>query len=210
MSLLTINYELLLYVYYAGDGSDYSLVYWTSLFCLCARRHFNRGQAVRCVTFDPAHCHGGWGLSLTVSCGSVDSPPCSEHSALRLATGPSRCFSANPWHRILNSNCSALTAVAEMRTSAQTYSDSLACREDAAAPSQRVWTILHSPSPRVSPPLSSIAMEKPCRRMYLTTVQMHRFWKRKWNLDISGINVQVVSLFEYQREHTLPQHHALI
>lgn len=131
MSLLTINYELLLwyYVYYAGDGLDYSSVYWTSLFCLSVQgdKHFSRGQAVRLMTSDPAHCHGG-GWSLSVSCGSVDSSPCSEHSALRLATSLSRCFSANPWHQVLNSNFLAHETVAEKRTSAQTCSDSLACR----------------------------------------------------------------------------------
>lgn len=36
----------------------------------------------------------------------------------------------------------------------------------AAVPSQLVCTILYSPSPCVSPPLSSIAMEKPCWCMY--------------------------------------------
>lgn len=95
----------MIYVYYAGDGLDYSSVYWTSLFCLSVQgdKHFSRGQAVRFVTSDPAHCHGG-GWSLSVSCGSFDSSPCSEHSALRLATSLSRCFSANPWHQVLNWN----------------------------------------------------------------------------------------------------------
>lgn len=59
---------------------------------------------------------------------------------------------------------------------------------------QFLCTILYSPSPCVSPPFSSIAMEKPCWCTYLTTVQMHLFEKE--NLDISGINWQPVSLFD--------------
>lgn len=78
MLLLTINYKLLLWysMYNAGDGLDYSSVYWTSLVCLSVQgdKHFSRGQAVWFVTSDPAHCHG-WGWSLSVSCGSVDSSP---------------------------------------------------------------------------------------------------------------------------------------
>lgn len=66
-----------------------------------------------------------------------------------------------------------------------------------AVPSQHVCTILYSLSPCVSPSLSSIAMEKPCWCMYLTSVQMHLFEKKKWNLDISGTKGQLVSLFQY-------------
>lgn len=68
----------------------------------------------------------GW--SSYVSCGSSDSSLCSEHSALRLATSLSRCFSANLWHQVLNWNFLALAAVAENRASTQTCTDSLACR----------------------------------------------------------------------------------
>lgn len=108
---------------------------WITLQCterLCSasvqgNKHFSRGQAVRFMTSDPAHCHGG-GRSLSVSCGSVDSSPCSEHSALRLATSLSRCFSANLRHQVLNWNFLAHETVAENRTSAQTGPDSLACR----------------------------------------------------------------------------------
>ncbi len=107
MSLLTINYELLLwyYVYYAGGDLDYSSVYWTSVFCLSVQgtRHFSRGQAVRLVTSDPAHCHG-WGGAYLSAVAHLIPPPCSEHSALRLATGLSGCFSANLWHQVLNWN----------------------------------------------------------------------------------------------------------
>lgn len=54
----------------------------------------------------------------------------------------------------------------------------------APIPSQLVCTILYSPSPCVSPtPLfSSIAMEKPCWCMYLTSVQMHPFEKENETL----------------------------
>lgn len=51
-----------------------------------------------------------------------------------------------------------------------------------AVPSQLVCTVLYSPSPCVSPPPSSIAMEKPCRCMYLTSVQMHLFEKENETL----------------------------
>lgn len=132
MSLLTINYELLLWysVYYAGDGLDYSSVYWTSLFCLSVQgdKHFSRGQAVRFATSDPAHCHGWGGAYLSVVAHLIP-PPCSEHSALRLATSLSGCFSANLWHPSTELKLFlAPETVAENWTSAQTCTDSLACR----------------------------------------------------------------------------------
>lgn len=71
---------------------------------LCARRQTLQ-QGTGCTVCDLWPCplpRMGW--SLSVSCGSFDSSPCSEHSALRLATGLSRCFSANLWHQVLNWN----------------------------------------------------------------------------------------------------------
>lgn len=134
MSLLTINYELLLwyYVYYAGDDLDYSSVYWTSLLCLSVQgdKHFSRGQAVRFVTSDPAHCHG-WGGAYLSAVAHLIPPPCSEHLAPRLATGLSRCFSANLWHQVLNWDSFffwPMRRLQRTRTSAQTCTDSLACR----------------------------------------------------------------------------------
>lgn len=109
--------------------------------------------------------------------------PCSEHSAPRLATSLSRCFSANLWHQVLNWNLLAYEMVAENWTSISTdLHGQSGLQEAAAVPSQLVCTILYSPSPCVSPPLSSIAMEKSCWCMYLTSVQMHLFEKENETL----------------------------
>lgn len=81
---------------------------WITLQCterLCSaspyNKHFSRGQAVRLVTSDPAHCHGGDGACLSAVAPLIP-PPCSEHSALRLANCLSRCFSAYQRHQELN------------------------------------------------------------------------------------------------------------
>lgn len=81
------NYELLLLllqysVYYAGDGLDYSSVYWTSASLCKATLQQGTGCTVHDLRPYPLP-RRGW--SLSVSCGSVYSSPCSEHSALRLA-----------------------------------------------------------------------------------------------------------------------------
>lgn len=183
MSLLTINYELLLWycVYYAGDGLDYSSVYSTSLVCHSVQgdKHFSRGQAARFVTSDPAHCHGGDG---SVSCGSADSSPCSEHSALRLATSLCRCFSANLWHPSTELKLTGPWEAGRELDISTDLRGQFGLQGAAAVPSQLVCTILYSPSPCVSPPLSSIATEKPCWCMYLTSVQMHLFEKENETL----------------------------
>lgn len=149
MFLLEINYKLLwYYVYYAGDGLDYSLVYWSSLGGLSVEGDKNTsGQAVWFLTSDPAHCQGEGGVDL-----SAVSFLWSEHSALRLATCLSRCFSVNLRHHVLKWDLLACEMVAENWTSAQTCMDSLAYRGPTAVPSQLVCTILYSPSPCVSPP----------------------------------------------------------
>lgn len=147
---------------------------WITLQCterlcsesLCKATNTSAGDRLYAfMTSDPAHCHG-WGGAYLSAVAHLIPPPCSEHSALRLATSLSRCSSANVWHQVLNWNILAHETVAEKRTSAQTCTDSLALQGAAAVPSQLVCTILYSPSPCVSPPLSSIAMEKPCRCMY--------------------------------------------
>lgn len=197
MSLLTINYELLLWycVYYAGDGLDYSSVYSTSLVCHSVQgdKHFSRGQAARFVTSDPAHCHEGDG---SVSCGSADPSSCSEHSALRLGAGLCRCFSANLWHP---------------KYWTETYWP------------VRGWQRTghqHRPVRTVWPAGGRSSSQPTClyyivltKSLCLTTLFLYSngetllvyvfdictnapLWKRKWNLDISGINCQLVFLFE--------------
>lgn len=125
MFLLEINYKLLwYYVYYAGDGLDYSLVYWSSLGGLSVEGDKNTsGQAVWFLTSDPAHCQGEGGVDL-----SAVSFLWSEHSALRLATCLSRCFSVNLRHHVLKWDLLACEMVAKNWTSAQTCMDSLAYR----------------------------------------------------------------------------------
>lgn len=82
---------------------------------LCARQQTLQ-QGTGCLVSELRPCplpRMGW--SSSVSCGSFDSSLCSEHSALRLATSLSRCFSANLWHQVLNWDFLALAAVAENR-----------------------------------------------------------------------------------------------
>lgn len=179
MFLLEINYKLLYYVYYAGDGLDYSLAYWTSLGGLSVEgdKHFSRGQAVWFLTSDPAHCQGGGGADL-----SAVSFPWSEHSALRLATSLSRCFSVNLCHQVLKWDLLACEKVAEDWTSAQTCMDSLACRGPQQFPANLFVLYCTHQVPVSHHPLSSIAMEKPCWCMYLTSVQTHLFEKQNETL----------------------------
>lgn len=180
-----INYKLLLWysVYYAGDGLDYSSVYWTSLVCLSGDKHFQQGTG--CLVPDLWPCplpRRRWSFICQLWL-SRFLPPCSEHSDLRLATSLSGCFSANLWHQVLNWNLLASETVAEnLDISADLHGQSGLQGGAAAVPSQLVCTILYSPSPCVSPPLSSIAMEKPCWCMYLTSVQMHLFEKENETL----------------------------
>lgn len=134
MSLLTINYELLLLysVYYAGDGLDFSSVYWTSLVCLSVQgnKHFSREQAVRFVTSDPAHCQGGGGAYLSAVAQLIP-PPVLNIQPWGWQTRLSRCFSATVSPLIPSTElklCGRWDGGRE-RTSAQTCMDSLACRE---------------------------------------------------------------------------------
>lgn len=104
----------------------------------------------------------GW--SLSVSCGSFDSSPCSEHSALRPPTSLSGCFSAHLWHP--STELKLFGPWDGGREPGHQHRQPGLRGGGAAVPSQLVCTILYSPSPCVSPPLSSIAMEKPCWCMY--------------------------------------------
>lgn len=191
MFLLEINYKLLwYYVYYAGDGLDYSLVYWSSLGGLSVEGDKNTsGQAVWFLTSDPAHCQGGGGVDL-----SAVSFLWSEHSALRLATCLSRCFSASPHTKV------RLTGLwdggGELNISADLHGQSGLQGGPQQFPANLFVLYCTHQVPVSHHPISSIAMEKPCWCMYLTSVQTHLFGKTKWNLDISGTNGQFVFFFE--------------
>lgn len=132
MSLLTINYELLLLysVYYAGDGLDFSSVYWTSLVCLSVQgnKHFSREQAVRFVTSDPAHCQGGGGAYLSAVAQLIP-PPVPNIQPRGWQPGCLDVFSAisvTPSTEL--KLCGRWDGGTEW-TSAQTCTDSPACRE---------------------------------------------------------------------------------
>lgn len=87
--------------------------------CLCKATNSSAGDRLRSCPLPQL----GW------SCGSFDSSLCSEHSALRLATSLSRCFSANLWHQVLNTNSFFFPGPCRSgRELAQTCTDSLACK----------------------------------------------------------------------------------
>ncbi len=170
---------------------------------LCARRQTLQ-QGTGCTVRDLWPCplpRRGW--SLSVSCGSFDSSPCSEHSALRLAISLSRCFSANQWHQVLNWNFfGPWDGGREPDISTDLHGQS-GLQGAAAVPSQLVCTILYSPSPCVSPPLFLYSNGETLLVYVFDICTNAPLWKRKWNLDISGINGHLVSLFEYQHYQTL-------
>lgn len=156
-------------------------------------KHFSRWQAARFVTSDPAHCHGGDG---SVSCGSADSSPCSEHSALRLATSLCRCFSANLWHPSTELKLTGpWEAGRELDISTDLWGQSgLQGGRSSSQPTCLYYIVL----------TKSLCLTTPFLYSNGETLLVYVFdictnaplWKRKWNLDISGINGQLAFLFE--------------
>lgn len=106
-----------------------------------------------------------WFLRLLRTLGPEASNPLGRHTKYWTET-----FTTQRWQRI--------------GTDLQRQSGPELAGNCAPVPSQLVCTILYSPSPCVppTPPLSSIAMEKPCWCMYLTSVQMHLFEKENETL----------------------------
>lgn len=134
---------------------------------LCPRQHTSaKDKARRSLTSDPAHCH--WlGADLMIH------PPVLNAQLCRPAPGLCRWFSANL--QVLNWSCLSHEMGGRQL---DTRPARTVWPAGGAVPSQLVCTISYSPSsPLVSPPLCSIAMEKPCWCMYLTSVQMHLFEK---------------------------------
>lgn len=179
MSLLTINNDLLWWfsVCYA-EGLDDSSVYWTFWICLPVQGDRNTYlQGERAIFFPElwrwrvCQLWHTWFLRQLRTLGpEASNPPCGEAR-----------FPARTLHQVLNRNFYH-TVVAENRHGpAQAVWPRVGC---APVPSHLVCTILYSLSPCVSPtpPLSSIAMEKPCWCMYLTSVQMHLFEKENETL----------------------------
>lgn len=81
MFLLEINYKLLwYYVYYAGDGLDYSLVYWSSLGSLSVEGDKNTSAGDRLC--------GSWPLTL---------PTAREGVELICQLCPSCDLNTQPW-----------------------------------------------------------------------------------------------------------------
>lgn len=122
--------------------------------------------------------------SLSFGCSSVDSSPlfwtlipeaCNQCWNVSLLTSDTEYWTescrARHQHRPERTVC-GLQGLGEGERAAAT----------AKVPSQLVCTMLYSPSPCVSPPLSSIAVEKPCWCMFLTSVQMHLFGKENETL----------------------------
>lgn len=154
------------------------------IWCLGARRQTLQ-QGTGCLFSELWPCllpRLEW--SSSVSCGSFDSSLCSEHSALRLATSLSRCFLCWPvTTKYWTETFFFLSMQRWQRTRQQ------------RRPAQTVWPV--EGRNRSQPtclyyivltkslcltPFSSIAMEKPCWCMYLTSVQMHLFEKENETL----------------------------
>lgn len=123
------------------------------------------------------------------------------------ASGPSRRSSANPWRP--NTELKRFVP-RDGRRELDISTDLLGTVRPAGRRSQPTglyYNVLTRSLCLTNPPFSSIAMEKRCRCMYFDICTNAPLWKRKWNLDISGINAQVVSLFEHQRYQT--KHHLM-
>lgn len=199
MSLLTVNSKLLwwYYVYYAGDGLLFSVLNIFAL-PLCARQQTLQwgGSLLWVVTSDPVHCHRGGGAYVLAAAQSIRLP-CSEHSSQRLATGLSKCFSAHLWHWGLNWKRQSWTWT-------RTWRDSV-CPAGGGGRGERC-SYRNSSQPTC---LYYIVLT---RSLCVTTLFLYSsgetllvyvfdictnapLWKRKWNLDISGINGQLVFLF---------------
>lgn len=164
-------------MYYAGDGSDDSSVSWTSVVKPAvseAAKRFSGGRGRPAPDLWPCPLPRR-GRSLSVSCGSalLIPPPCSEHSA------PSGRLSARLQHQVeLNWYLLASEVAAGTWASAWTCTDGLARRGGRSSPPANLFVLYCTHQAPVSHhPFSSIAMEKPCRCMYLTSVQMHLFEK---------------------------------
>lgn len=197
MSLLTVNYKLLLwYVYDAGDALDSSK---TSLVRLLYKETntLSRGQAVCLLTSDPCPLpQKGAGL-ICQSVAQLIPPPVmnSEHWGLQQVCLDVSLRTCNTkyWTKTLR----ACEMLAEKRASTVE-----------AARTVRPAVGRSRPPPIC---LYYIVLTK---SLCLTTLVLYSngetllvyvfdictnapLWNRKWNLDISGINWYIVSLFKY-------------
>lgn len=126
------------------------------------------------------------------------STSCSEQSALRL--NQSRCFSVTPRTELRLFFFWPSSREADIST--ELHGQSGLQEAAAADPSQLVCTIMYSPSP--------LCLTTPFLYSNGETLLVYEFdictnaplWKRKWNLDISGINVWTVSSFLFTNTST--------
>lgn len=203
---MTINYELLLW-YYVYLLETAWITLQCTLFCLSVRsdKHSAGDRLFVLWPLTPAHCHG-WGGGY-LSFGAYWTPwksshpaSCSEQSALRL--NQSRCFSVTQRTELRLFFFLALEQ--RSRHQHRTARTVWPAGGSSSSSSRSQPTCLYYNVLTKSP-----VSHHPFLYSNGETLLVYEFdictnaplWKRKWNLDISGINVWLVSSFLFTNKH---------